>query len=65
MKRLVDEAIDRITIEQIKNTFEHVRKTEKAYWEKDGLFISPVVNNITISLESSSDESNSSSEDSD
>ena len=54
MKFLVDQAIDRITLDKIQHTFEHIRKTEKKkYLETDALFLSPVVDNITISLESS------------
>ena len=61
MKTLVDQAIDNISLETIKDTFEHARQTENEYWINDGLNVSPLVQRMIINLETSSSSMSSSS----
>ena len=64
MKVLTDQAIKNVDPTIIKNTMEHVKKTEERYWENDGLSLSPVIENFSINIaESSSDESSSENSD--
>ena len=59
MRKLADQAIDRIPLQTIQSTFKHVEEIESAYWKKDGLSISPIVNPCIISLEDSSSDTES------
>ena len=64
MKVLTDQAIKNVDPTTIKNTMEHVKKTEERYWKNDGLSLSPVIENFSINIaESSSDESSSENSD--
>ena len=64
MKVLTDQAIKNVDPTIIKNTMEHVKKTEERYWKNDGLSLSPVIENFSINIaESSSDESSSENSD--
>ena len=64
MKVLTDQAIKNVDPTIIKNTMEHVKKTEERYWKNDGLSLSPIIENFSINIaESSSDESSSENSD--
>ncbi len=56
MKTLAEQAIDKVSLQTIQKTFEHTRKIEKEYWQRDGLHVSPVIPPIIINMENSSDE---------
>ena len=64
MKVLTDQAIKNVDPTTIKNTMEHVKKTEERYWKNDGMSLSSVIENFSINIaESSSDESSSENSD--
>ena len=65
MKILTDGAIEKISMEAIKSTFNHVKKTEMEYWANDGLSIAPVVDPVIITLQEPSPSSSNSSSESD
>lgn len=66
VQTLTEEAINKISLDTIKSTFDHVKNIENEYWVNDGLQIAPIVETINIPLqESSSSSSNSSSDNSD
>ena len=63
MKLLVDEAVYKISMENIRNTFQHATKIENEYWENDGLSIAPLQKKLIIHLGTSSSSSSDSSSD--
>lgn len=56
MKLLTEQAIDKISLETIKKTFEHTKKIEEEYWQRDGLHISPEIPPFVINIDDTSDE---------
>ena len=62
MKTLVHQAVNKIPLENIRNTFQHARKIEDEYWKNDGLSIAPLQRQLIINLETPSSSSNSSSD---
>ena len=57
MRKLADQAMNRISLQTIQSTFKHIEGIESTYWKKDGLSISPTVNPCIISLQDSSSDS--------
>ena len=62
MRQLTEEAIARVPLTVIQNTFKHVEKVENEYFEKDGLHIVPVFQPMIIDTQDSADEYTSYSE---
>ena len=56
MKALTEKAIDNVSLQTIKMAFEHAKKIEEAYWQRDGLHISPEIPPMLINLDNTSDE---------
>ncbi len=60
MKKLTEEAINRVSLNVIKKTFGHAIKVEKEYWKKDGLQFAPIVQPAIIETNDSSSSSSES-----
>ena len=56
-KKLIEQAIQNITLETYKSTFEHTLKIESNYWENDGLNIIPTISQFIINTQDFSSDS--------
>ncbi|PSN38063.1 hypothetical protein C0J52_16688 [Blattella germanica] len=57
-----EEALSKVTVEKWKNVYEHVRKEEDFYWERDGM-IDEAIDNFVIILEYSDSDNDNDEED--
>ena len=57
MKQLTENAVKKVSLETIQNTFEHIEKLEQQYWERDGLQFAPIVEKTVINMQDSSSSS--------